>query len=77
MERPIQLHNGTIYCGTWALTRLKNILPQSQLCMLYYALVKSQLYYSDVVWGGLSRTKLAALQRFQTQALKIIKNAKI
>ena len=77
MERPIQLHNGTVYSGTWALTRLKNILPQSQLRMLYYALVESQLHYSDVVWGGSSRTKLAALQRFQTWSLRIIKNAKI
>ena len=44
--------------------------------MVYYALVESQLRYGDVVWGSLSKTKLAALQRLQTRALKIIKNAK-
>ena len=66
-----------INSGIWALKRLKNILPQSQLSIVYYALVESQLRYGDVVWGNLSRTKLAALQRLQTRALKIIRNAKI
>ena len=66
-----------INSGIWTLKRLKNILPQSQLSIVYYALVESQLHYGDVVWGSLSRTKLAALQRLQTQALKIIRNAKI
>ena len=50
---------------------------QSQLSIVYYALVESQLRYGDVVWGGLSRTKPAALQRLQTQAIKIVRNAKI
>ena len=36
-----------------------------------------QLRYGDVVGGSLSRTRLAALQRLQTRALKIIRNAKI
>ena len=66
-----------ISSGIWAFKRLKNILPQSQLSIVYYALVESQLRYGDVVWGSLLRTKLAALQRLQTRALKIIRNAKI
>ena len=66
-----------ICSGIWALKKLKNTLPQSQLCMFYHALAESQLHYGDIVWGSLSKTKLAALQRLQTQALKITKNAKI
>ena len=66
-----------INSGIWVLKRLKNILTQSQLSIVYYALVESQLRYGDVVWGSLSRTKLAALQRLQTRALKIIRNVKI
>ena len=61
----------------WVLKRLKNILPQSQLSIVYYALVESQLRYGDIVWGSLSRKRLAALQRLQTRALKIIRNAKL
>ena len=66
-----------INSGIWALKRLKNILPKSQLSTVYYALVESQLRYGYVVWGSLSKTKLAALQRLQIWALKIIRNAKI
>ena len=42
--------------GSWALRRLKNILPQSQLVIVYYALVESQLRYGDVVWDSLLKT---------------------
>ena len=59
------------------LKEIENILPQSRLSIVYYALVESQLRYGDVVWGSLSRTKLAVLRRLQTQALRIIRNAKI
>ena len=63
-----------ISSGMWAIKRLKNILAQSQLCMVYYALVESQLRYGNVVWGSLLETKLAALERLQTRALEIIIN---
>ena len=63
--------------GLLALKRLKNILPQSQLCSVYYALVESHLHYGDVVWGSLCKTKLTALQGLQSRAWSIIENAKI
>ena len=66
----------TVNSGSCSLKRLKNIQPQSQLSIVYYALVESQLSYGDVFWGSLSRTKLVALQRLQTRALKI-RNARI
>ena len=65
-----------INSGIWALKQLKNIIPQSQLCTVYYALVESHLRYGDVVWGSLSKTKSSALQRLQTRAFTMIKNAK-
>ena len=63
--------------GLSALKRLKNILPQSQLCSVYYALVESHLRYGDVIWGSLYKTKLTALQRLQSRAWSVIENAKI
>ena len=59
------------------LKRLKNILPQSQLCCVYYGLVESHLRYGDVVWGSLNKSKTIALQRLQNRACCIIENAKI
>ena len=51
--------------GLVALKKLKSIIPQSQLCYVYYALIESQLHYADVIWSGLSKTILAAVLRFQ------------
>ena len=68
---------GKMSAGLSALKRLKNILPQSQLCSVYYALVESHLHYGDVIWGSLCKTKLAALQRLQSRTWSIIENAKI
>ena len=60
-----------------SLKRLKNILPQSELCCVYYGLVESHLRYGDVVWGSLNRTKIIALQRLEIRACYIIENARI
>ena len=68
---------GKMSVGLSALKRLKNILPQSKLHSVYYALVECHLRYGDVVWGSLCKIKLAALQRLQSQAWSIIENAKI
>ena len=54
--------------GLAALKRLKNIISQSQLCNIYYALIESHLRYADVIWGSLSKTKIAALKRLQDRA---------
>ena len=51
--------------GLAALKKLKNVVPRSQLFIVYYALIESHLRYADVIWGNLSKTKLAALQRLQ------------
>ena len=63
--------------GLAALKKLKNIVPQSQLCNVYYTLMESQLRYADVIWDSLSKTKLAGLQRLQDRACSIISNARI
>ena len=72
-----QPHNGQNELWDLGLTEIKNILPQSQLSVVCYELVECQLRYGDAVWGSLSKTKLTALQRLQTRALKIIRNAKL
>ena len=66
-----------INTGLMSLKRLKNILPQSQLCCVYYGLVESHLRYGDVVWGSLNKSKIIALQRLQNRTCCIIENAKI
>ena len=62
---------GKIASGLASLKKLKNIISQSQLMEVYYALVESHLRYANVVWGSLSDTKMEALQRLQTRAFDI------
>ena len=55
----------------------KNILPQSKLCCVYYAIVESHLRYADVIWGSLPARKIETLQRLQNRAHLIIKTARV
>ena len=54
--------------GLGALKELRNIIPQSQLYNVYYALIESHLRCADVIWSSLSLIKLAALQHLQGRA---------
>ena len=63
--------------GLSALKKLKNIIPQSQLCSVFHAIVESHLRYAEVIWGSLSKTKLDTLQRLHNRAHAIIENARI
>ena len=68
---------GKIASGLASLKKLKNIISQSQLMKVYYALVESHLRYANVVWGSLSDTKMEALQRLQNRAFDIIDSSRL
>ena len=64
-------------CGGLAsLNKPKNILPQSKLCCVYYAIVESHLRNADVIWGSLPARKIETLQRLQNRAQLIIETAR-
>ena len=54
-----------------------NLVPQSQLCNIYHALIESHLRYANVVWGSIPSSKLEVLQCLQNRARSIIQKAKI
>ena len=62
--------------GISSLRKLKDILPQRKLEIVYKALFESHLRYCDIVWNALSNTKLSKLQSLQIRARKLIENAK-
>ena len=65
-------------CGGLAsLKRLKNILPRSKLCSVYYDIVESHLRYAYVIWGSLPARKIKTLQRLQNRAYLIIETARV
>ena len=50
-------------CGGLAsLKKLKNILSQSKLCRIYYAIVESHLRYADIICGSIPARKIETLQ---------------
>ena len=65
---------GKIYGGLSSLKKLKNIIPQTKLCSVYYAIVESHLRYANEIWGSFPKTKLDALQRLQDRAQTVIDN---
>ena len=63
--------------GLSALKKLKNIIPQSQLCNVFHAIVENHLRYANIIWGSLSKTKLDTLQRLHNRNNSIIENTRI
>ena len=63
-----------IKCGLSSIRKLATILPQTKLEQVYRALVESHLRYGNILWGGLSDTKLNHLQYLQDRARTLIEN---
>ena len=68
---------GKIYGGLSSLKQLNNMIPQTKLCSVYYAIVESHLRYANEVWGSFPKTKLETLQRLQDKARASIENARL
>ena len=49
---------GKVTGGLWSLKKLMNLVPQSQLCNIYHALIEIHLRYANVVWGSIPSSKL-------------------
>ena len=57
--------------------KIKNMISQTKLCSVYYAIVESHLRYANEVWDSLPKTKLDTLQRLQDRAWAIIESARL
>ena len=58
--------------GLFALKKLKSIIPQSQLCRVFHAIVEIHICYANAIWESLSKTKIDTLQRLHDRAHSII-----
>ena len=76
-DEQFKIVKSKICAGLSSLKKLKNILPQSKLCCVYYAIVESHLCYADVIWGCLLARKIETLQRLQNRAQLIIETARV
>ncbi len=55
-----------------AIYRIRNLLPQNALILIYKTLIQSNLIYSSQVWGHTYETHLKKIQIIQKMALRII-----
>ena len=62
-EEQFRQTKGKMSGGLAALKRLKNVIPQSQISNIYYALIESHLRIAEVIWRSLSKTKIGTFQR--------------
>lgn len=75
-EEQYKTVKGKVFGGLASLKKLRNIIPQTKLCSVYYAIVESHLRYANEIWGSLPKTKLDTLQRLQDRARSIIESAR-
>jgi len=58
--------------GLGAMGRVRNIVPNKALLMLYHALVYPYLTYCNIVWGSTSTSSLNRLVSLQNRAIRLI-----
>ena len=64
--------NKTISRNIGVISKLRHILPQSILLMLYNTLILPYLNYCNIVWANTHRTKLKCLYLLQKRIVRII-----
>ena len=62
---------GKISRGLGIMYRLKDLLNDSVLANVYYALIHSHLCYGILAWGGAAPSNLARLKSLQRRAVKM------
>ena len=74
-DEQYKIVKGKIYRGLSSLKKLKDMIPQTKLCSVYYAIVEIHLRHANEVWVSLPKSKLDTIQRLQNRA--IIENARL
>ena len=62
--------------GLGALGRVRNILPQNALLMLYNSMIHPYLIYCNIVWGTASTSTLQRFVVLQNRAVRLITRSK-
>ena len=76
-EEQFKAVKSKVCVGLSALKKLKNIIPQTQLCIVLHAFVENQLRYAIVICGSFSQIKLYTFQRLHNRAHSEIYSARI
>ena len=72
----IQSVKSKLASATFALSKVKNILPECTKLTIYNSLFKSHLEYCNIAWGKSSKSLIRELQTLQKKSLRYVANAK-
>lgn len=61
---------------TFALSKVKNLLPEKTKCLIYNSLFKSHLDYCNIAWGKSNNNLISQLLVLQKRALRYVANVK-
>ena len=60
----------------YAIKTVKNVLPQTALCTLYFSLLHSQLLYAIPIWSSGSPLNMQSIYKLQKKAIRLISLSK-
>ena len=72
----IQNVHTSVSKGIGILYRLKHLLSQNSLCILYNALILPYITYCNLAWGNCGSTKINSILLLQKRALRLITNSR-
>ena len=73
-DHVLNVHN-SVSRGIGILYRLRNLISQKSLTILYNALVLPYITYCNIVWGNCGSTKTNSILLLQKRALRLITNS--
>ena len=58
--------------GIGAIKRIRHLVPQATLHVIYQALIQPHFYYCNIVWGNCGITLLNKVQKLQNWAARVL-----
>ena len=63
-----------VACGTGAIKRIRHLVPQATLLLIYQALIQPHFDYFNFVWGNCGITLQNKVQKLQNRAARVLTN---
>ena len=73
-EHRFEIRN-KIFKNIGILYKLRSVLPETHLFMLYNSLILPYINYCNIVWTGVGTSKLNRIHKLQKKALRICTNS--
>ena len=61
--------------GTWAIKRIRHLVPQATLLLIYQALIQPHFDYFNIAWGNCGITLQNKVQKLQNRAARVLTNS--